>query len=107
MNQRKMKAVAGLLFFCLFLLSGNASWAEEFPIKPINLVIPYPPAGPRPDHEGAGQCRQETSRPAGHLREQGRGGGTVGPSLVVTRPPDGYTLGLITASRRSPTTWVS
>jgi tripartite-type tricarboxylate transporter receptor subunit TctC len=99
MNQRKMKAVAGLLFFCLFLTAGNASRADEFPTKPINLVIPYPPGGSADlTMRGlANAAKKHLGQPIICENKAG-GGGTVGPSLVVTRPPDGYTLGLITAS---------
>jgi tripartite-type tricarboxylate transporter receptor subunit TctC len=91
--------LAWLLVFCLFLSLGVSARAAEFPTKPISLVIPYPPGG-----SADLTCRGLANAAKKHLGQpiicenKAGGGGTVGPSLVVTRPPDGYTLGLITAS---------
>jgi tripartite-type tricarboxylate transporter receptor subunit TctC len=38
-----MRAVLSLLF--CFILSGVASAADNYPSRPIRLLIPFPPAG--------------------------------------------------------------
>jgi tripartite-type tricarboxylate transporter receptor subunit TctC len=37
-----MRGVLALAFFCVF--SGNAL-AQEFPAKPLRIVVPWPPGG--------------------------------------------------------------
>jgi len=99
MTQLKPRSTAGLLILGLFLSLGVSAWTAEFPTKPISLIIPYPPGG-----SADLTCRGLANAAKKHLGQpiicenKAGGGGTVGPSLVVTRPPDGYTLGLITAS---------
>ena len=99
MYQSKTRSLAWVLVLCLLLSPGVSAWAAEFPTKPISLVIPYPPGG-----SADLTCRGLANAAKKHLGQpiicenKAGGGGTVGPSLVVTRPPDGYTLGLITAS---------
>jgi tripartite-type tricarboxylate transporter receptor subunit TctC len=99
MNQRKTHSATAWLALCLFLSLGVSAWAAEFPAKPINLIIPYPPGGSAdlPMRGLANAAKKHLGQPIICENKAG-GGGTVGPSLVVTRPPDGYTLGLITAS---------
>ena len=99
MNQRRIRYIGIGLVFGVLLSLGVPAWAAEFPTKPINLVIPYPPGG-----SADLTCRGLANAAKKYLGQpiicenKAGGGGTVGPSLVVTRPPDGYTLGLITAS---------
>lgn len=99
MNRRKNRPVFSLLAVGLFLSLGVSAWAAEFPTKPINLIIPYPPGGSADlTMRGlANAAKKHLGQPIICENKAG-GGGTVGPSLVVTRPPDGYALGLITAS---------
>jgi tripartite-type tricarboxylate transporter receptor subunit TctC len=70
--------------------------AAEYPIKPISLIIPYP-AGGVTDITGralAMAAQKHLGQPIIAENKAG-GGGTVGPSLVVPRSPDGYTLGIM------------
>ena len=99
MNRQKIRPVFRLLAFGLLFSLGVSAWAAEFPTKPVNLIIPYPPGGSADlTMRGlANAAKKHIGQPIICENKAG-GGGTVGPSLVVTRPPDGYTLGLITAS---------
>jgi tripartite-type tricarboxylate transporter receptor subunit TctC len=81
-----------------------ASWAspvggQTYPNKPITLIIPYPPGGStdltaRPLAMGTkkylGQTMVGENKPGG--------GGTVGVALLVSKPADGYTIGVSTGS---------
>lgn len=99
MNQRRIRYIGIGLVFGVLLSPGVSVWAAEFPTKPITLVIPYPPGG-----SADLTCRGLANAAKKYLGQpiicenKAGGGGTVGPSLIVTRPADGYTLGLITAS---------
>jgi len=85
------------VFVILSLLLGweMPSSAQEFPTKPISFVIPYP-AGGSTDLTGralANAARKYLGQPL-ICENKGGGGGTVGPSLVISKPPDGYTIGI-------------
>jgi tripartite-type tricarboxylate transporter receptor subunit TctC len=81
-----------------------ASWAspvggQTYPNKPVTLIIPYPPGGStdltaRPLAMGTkkylGQTMVGENKPGG--------GGTVGVALLVSKPADGYTIGVSTGS---------
>ena len=69
--------------------------AQEYPTKPVNLIIPYP-AGGSTDVTGrvlATAARRFLGQPL-IVENKSGGGGTVGVNLVITRPPDGYTLSI-------------
>ena len=67
--------------------------AQEYPTKSVTLVIPYP-AGGSTDVTGrvlAAAAKKFLGQPL-IIENKTGGGGTVGVNLVITRPPDGYTL---------------
>ena len=88
--------LTGLLVIVSALFAyGFLAIAQEFPSKPITLVIPYP-AGGSTDLTGralANAAKKYLGQPI-ICENKGGGGGTVGPSLVISRPPDGYTIGI-------------
>src|SRR3989338_1583400 len=55
--------------------------AQEFPAKPVDLVLPF---GPGVAHQSLGQPLLVVLRPGG--------GGAVGSQQVIRARPDGYTL---------------
>ena len=85
--------------FWLVLILGMPAIAAEYPSKPITLIVPY----------SAGGSTDLTARPLAIAAKKylGQpvicenkpgGGATVGPSLLLDKPPDGYTIGLITSA---------
>ena len=87
------KGLGFLLFAVLFFGGGHSVLAMEYPTKPITLIIPYP-AGGSSDVTGRGlanPAKKYLGQPVIAENKPG-GGGTVGASLAVKRPPDGYTL---------------
>jgi len=99
MHQMKSKSVGLLLAISLVLALGLPAMAAEYPTKPITLVIPYP-AGGSTDLTGralANAAKKYLGQPIICENKSG-GGGSVGPSLVLPKPPDGYTIGIITSS---------
>ncbi len=95
----KMKTVALIMITTVIMAFGLPALAAEFPTKPITLVIPYP-AGGSTDLTGralANAAKKYLGQPI-IVENKSGGGGTVGPSLVVPKPPDGYTIGIITSS---------
>jgi len=77
----------------------SAVSGQAYPSKPITLIIPYPPGGStdltaRPLAIGT---RKYLGQPMIGENKPG-GGGTVGVVVVASKPPDGYTIGVITGS---------
>ena len=88
------KRLARLL--AAFLLS-TAAFAQEFPTKPIKVIVPYAAGG------GAdllarliGQHLGERLKQSVVVENRGGGSNTIGMTAVATSPKDGYTLGLAT-----------
>jgi tripartite-type tricarboxylate transporter receptor subunit TctC len=78
----------------LLCASSNAAWAQTaYPVKPIRLIVPWPPGG------GADVLtRMLTPKLSEALGQQividNRGGaaGNIGAELAAKAPPDGYTI---------------
>lgn len=88
-----------ILVFCVLLAGAAPAGAFEYPSKPVTLVIPYP-AGGSTDLSSralANSLKKALGQPVICENKPG-GGGTVGPSIVITKPADGYTIGIITGS---------
>jgi len=84
-----------LIIFIGILFIGSSAIAADYPTKPITLYIPFT-AGGSSDLTGralAHAAAKFLGQPIICENKAG-GGGTVGPSLVVVRPPDGYTTGI-------------
>ena len=95
MKSRKQVWIGVFVILSLTLGWEMPCLAQEFPTKPITLVIPYPPGGST-DLTGramANAAKKYLGQPVICENKAG-GGGTVGPSLVIAKPPDGYTIGI-------------
>jgi tripartite-type tricarboxylate transporter receptor subunit TctC len=82
-----------LLALLVTFISGTFAIAQEFPTKPVELVLPF----------GAGGSHDLTARAVASVAQQHLGqpllivlkpggGGAVGSQLVIRSKPDGYTL---------------
>jgi len=77
----------------LFVLGSQTVLAQEFPTKPITLIVPYGPGG---SFDLIG--RAFTSVAVDYLKQpiifqlKPGGGGAIGTELVAKAAPDGYTL---------------
>jgi tripartite-type tricarboxylate transporter receptor subunit TctC len=88
MKRMKWLAAAGLLLLCV---SGAA--AENYPTRPVTIIVPYAPGGGT--DLLARIVGQELAKRLGKsfIVENRPGGGTVIAALAAARaPPDGYTL---------------
>jgi tripartite-type tricarboxylate transporter receptor subunit TctC len=84
----------------VFLLVGTIpAAAQDYPNKPINLIIQYPPGGTTDltARALANGARKYLGQPVICENRSG-GGGTVGVALVAAKPPDGYTIGIVTSA---------
>jgi tripartite-type tricarboxylate transporter receptor subunit TctC len=77
-------------------LAAGAS-AQEFPSKPVRLVVPFPPGGPL-DIAGRLIGKELQDRWGQPVVVENKPGGTIGPEYVVKSAPDGTTLLIISST---------
>jgi tripartite-type tricarboxylate transporter receptor subunit TctC len=81
----------------LFLLPALAT-AQEFPAKPIKLIVPFPAGGPNDIVARiVGQRISELTKQPVVIDNRGGQGGTLGTDAVAKAAPDGYTIGIVNA----------
>jgi tripartite-type tricarboxylate transporter receptor subunit TctC len=95
----KRRFIVVMAITASFLITGFSAFAAEFPTKPINLVIQYPPGGSTDltARALANGAKKYLGQPVICENKAG-GGGTVGVAIVASKPADGYTLGIVTSS---------
>jgi tripartite-type tricarboxylate transporter receptor subunit TctC len=89
----KHVALAGLLGILALALVTPAKAADEFPNRPIKMIVPYA-AGGGTDIVAriVAQKLQEKWGSAVIVENHGGAGGNIGAEDVFTAPPDGYTI---------------
>ena len=88
--------IAGLSV--LPLLAAAAS-AEDFPSKQIRLIVPFPPGGPNDIiARVVGHRMSELARQVVVIDNRGGQAGVLGTDAVAKANPDGYTIGIVSAS---------
>jgi len=83
----------GFIFSSLLLAGATPAAQLQYPSKPINLVVPYPPGGT--NDNVARIISKRLADKAGQpvvLIYKGGAGGTIGAGYVASSEPDGYTL---------------
>jgi tripartite-type tricarboxylate transporter receptor subunit TctC len=81
----------------LLLALTTVAAAQEYPTKPIRLIIPFPPGGSN-DVVGRVFAQQMSEKLGKQVIVDNRGagaGGIVGTEVVANAPKDGYTIGII------------
>jgi tripartite-type tricarboxylate transporter receptor subunit TctC len=80
---------------CVFLivLACGTAWAQQYPSKPVRVIIVFPPGGAT-DIVGriAFQKVGEQLNQQFVIDNRAGAGGTIGAAVVAKSPPDGYTL---------------
>src|SRR6478609_5624268 len=86
-----------VLAACGAILLGGAASAQDYPSRPVKIVVPYP-AGGSNDIVARLVAQKLTERSGQNFLVENRGGagGNVGAEAVAASEPDGYTL-LLTA----------
>jgi tripartite-type tricarboxylate transporter receptor subunit TctC len=92
-NRTGQKVFVCFSVITLVLLGGQLLYAQEFPAKPVSLIIPFGAGG---SHDLT--ARAVTSVAADHLGQpmlvqlKPGGGGAIASDFVAKATPDGYTL---------------
>ncbi len=107
MSARRRSCFAELLATCCAVVLGlvatpdlaHAQSTESYPVKPVRLIIPFPPGGSN-DIVGRMVATQLGERLGQQVVVDNRGGagGTIGTDMAAKAAPDGYTLLLISVA---------
>ena len=83
----------------LLLLWPALAAAQDFPNKPIKLIVPFPAGGPNDIiARVVGQRMSELAKQPVVIDNRGGQAGVLGTDAVAKANPDGYTIGITSAS---------
>jgi len=93
-----MRIVCRLLSGLTLLMMPLLAQAQDFPAKPIKLIVPFPAGGPNDIIARiVGQRMSELTRQPVIIDNRGGQGGTLGTDAIAKAAPDGYTIGIVNA----------
>src|ERR1044072_7141452 len=88
-KRRTMRFLASLLFFASYV----TAIAQPYPVKPIRLVVPFPPGGGTDVVARlVGKKMTETLGQQVVIENPSGAQGNIGTATVAKAAPDGYTL---------------
>ena len=90
-----MRGTTAVLVWVL-ALAANAA-AQEFPSKPVHLVVPFPAGGPL-DISGRLIGKELHDRWGQPVIVENKPGSTIGPEYLAKSAPDGYTLMILSST---------
>lgn len=94
-----MKIWGALAAGLSLLLLPAAGTAQDFPTKPIKLIVPFPPGGPNDIiARVVGQRMSELTKQPIVIENRSGQAGVLGTDAVAKAAPDGYTIGITSAS---------
>ena len=90
--------ILGTLVAGLTLLLPALAAAQDFPTKPIKLIVPFPAGGPNDIiARVVGQRMSELMKQPVVIDNRGGQGGVIGTDAVAKAAPDGYTIAISSA----------
>ena len=94
-----MRFLGALAAALSLLLLPPLAAAQDFPTKPIKLIVPFPAGGPNDIiARVVGQRMSELTKQPIIIDNRGGQGGVLGTDAVAKAAPDGYTIGIVSAS---------
>jgi tripartite-type tricarboxylate transporter receptor subunit TctC len=94
-----MRVLRALAVGLSALLWPALALADDFPSKPIRLIVPFPPGGPNDIiARVVGQRMSEILKQPLIIDNRGGQAGVLGTDAVAKSNPDGYTIGIVSAS---------
>jgi tripartite-type tricarboxylate transporter receptor subunit TctC len=92
------RLLLGFLLCLAVILGAATAFAQEFPNKPIKLIVPFPAGGPNDIIARAvGQRMAEILKQPVLIDNRGGAGGVIGTDAVAKAEPDGYTIAITSA----------
>jgi tripartite-type tricarboxylate transporter receptor subunit TctC len=97
MNKRKSHSMLRLLTGCAIgaamVLPSSAASAQEYPSKPVRIVVPFAAGGPADVYARfIAQRLQDAFKQSFIIDDRPGGGSIIGTDIVAKSAPDGYTL---------------
>ena len=94
-----MRILGALLTGLSLLLLPAVAPAQDFPTKPIKLIVPFPPGGPNDIiARVVGQRMMELTKQPIVIENRSGQAGVLGTDMVAKAAPDGYTIAITSAS---------
>lgn len=94
-----MRIFTSLAVGLSLLLVPLVAKAQDFPNKQIRLIVPFPAGGPNDIiARVVGQRMSEILKQPLVIDNRGGQGGVLGTDMVAKAAPDGYTIGIVSAS---------
>jgi tripartite-type tricarboxylate transporter receptor subunit TctC len=93
-----MRMAGAVLAALSVLLAPTLAAAQDFPSKPIRLIVPFPAGGPNDIIARViGQRMSELTKQPVVIDNRGGQGGVLGTDTVAKAAPDGYTIAISSA----------
>jgi tripartite-type tricarboxylate transporter receptor subunit TctC len=97
-----MEILGRLLILLMMAWLPSIAAAEDFPAKPIRLIVPFPPGGPNDIiARVVGQRMSDIIKQPIVIDNRGGQAGVLGTEAVAKANPDGYTIGIVSSSALS------
>jgi tripartite-type tricarboxylate transporter receptor subunit TctC len=88
-----MKFLVRSLILCVLLCSGAAAVAEDYPTRPVTMIVPFSAGGPGDVIARIlGNAMSATLKQSVVIENVVGAGGTLGTNRVAKAAPDGYTV---------------
>jgi tripartite-type tricarboxylate transporter receptor subunit TctC len=95
-----MQVMFGIL---LFLLNFSVSFAQQFPTRPVRLIVPFAPGGGSDYYARlVGEKMRERLGQSVIIDNRAGAGGNQGTELAINAAPDGHTIQWSTCRTRAP-----
>jgi tripartite-type tricarboxylate transporter receptor subunit TctC len=97
LNEPTITTLLRMLFGLSLFVSGGAAFAENYPVRPIKLIVPYP-AGGGTDIAARwlGQKLSEALHQQIIVDNRAGANGNLGTNAIAKGTPDGYLIGMAT-----------
>ncbi len=90
--------IARALLLAFAVLCPALALAQDFPNRPIHLIVPFPPGGPNDIiARVVAQKMQDILKQTIVIENKSGQGGVTGTDYVAKSLPDGYTIGIVSA----------